>query len=92
MKTFLPSLNESSANIQEVKNRLPIVGLTKGQAVNFAECCNPLPGENIVGAINRKKGINVHLISAQFLKDLLTFLNLWYRGNMEHKVRKISTN
>jgi (p)ppGpp synthase/HD superfamily hydrolase len=78
METFLPRLNKNSANIQKVKNRLPIIGLTKGQAVNFAECCNPLPGENIVGILTEKKGINVHLINCSVLERFTDFPELWY--------------
>ena len=78
METFLPRVNENSENIQKVKNRLPIIGLTKGQAVNFAECCNPLPGENIVGILTEKKGINVHLINCSVLERFTDFPELWY--------------
>jgi len=78
METFLPKPNKSLTNIQKAKNRLPIIGLTKGQAVNFAECCNPLPGENIVGILTEKKGINVHLISCSVLERFTDFPELWY--------------
>ena len=54
MEIFSPSPKKDSNNIKN-KNSLPIVGLTKGQAMNFAECCNPLPGENIVGILTEKK-------------------------------------
>ena len=57
---------------------MPINGLVKGQAVNFAECCNPLPGENIVGILNEKKGISVHLINCSVLERFINFPELWY--------------
>ena len=78
MATFSPSPKENSNNIKIAKNSLPIIGLTKGQAMNFAECCNPLPGENIVGILTEKKGINVHLINCSVLERFIDFPELWY--------------
>jgi guanosine-3',5'-bis(diphosphate) 3'-pyrophosphohydrolase len=31
--------------------------------VRFAHCCNPLPGENIIGFITRGRGVTIHLAS-----------------------------
>ena len=88
METFSPSPKENSNNIKKVKNSLPIVGLTKGQAMNFAECCNPLPGENIVGILTEKKGINVHLINCSVLERFIDFPELWYELTWDSKSGK----
>lgn len=37
-----------------------IVDGEDGCAVKFAKCCNPLPGENIIGFITKGYGISVH--------------------------------
>jgi guanosine-3',5'-bis(diphosphate) 3'-pyrophosphohydrolase len=38
---------------------LPIKG-TEGMVVHFAECCQPIPGDNIVGRFQQGRGILVH--------------------------------
>ncbi len=39
-----------------------VIGLDKGQAFDRAPCCQPLPGERIVGIVQRGKGVIVHSI------------------------------
>jgi GTP diphosphokinase / guanosine-3',5'-bis(diphosphate) 3'-diphosphatase len=39
---------------------LPIKG-TEGMVVRFAECCQPIPGDNIVGHFQQGRGILVHV-------------------------------
>ncbi|MCI5110667.1 MAG: bifunctional (p)ppGpp synthetase/guanosine-3',5'-bis(diphosphate) 3'-pyrophosphohydrolase [Marivita sp.] len=39
-----------------------VIGLDKGQAFDRAPCCQPLPGERIVGIVQRGKGVVVHSI------------------------------
>jgi GTP pyrophosphokinase/guanosine-3',5'-bis(diphosphate) 3'-pyrophosphohydrolase len=39
-----------------------VIGLDKGQAFDRAPCCQPLPGERIVGIVQRGKGVTVHSI------------------------------
>ena len=46
--------------------------------MQLADCCNPLPGENIVGILNEGKGINVHLINCSTLERFSDFPELWY--------------
>jgi GTP pyrophosphokinase len=38
--------------------------------VNFAKCCSPLPGEEVMGFITRGRGINVHLVNCTQLLAL----------------------
>lgn len=38
--------------------------------VRFASCCNPLPGEPIVGYISRGRGVTIHAADCPNLKEL----------------------
>lgn len=48
-------------------------GVTVGGNVNvlirFGRCCNPLPGERIVGVITRGRGVTVHNVACQRLLE-----------------------
>lgn len=37
-----------------------IVDSVEGCTVKFAKCCNPLPGDNIIGYITRGYGVSIH--------------------------------
>ncbi len=52
VKTVLPK------NI--TKNSGIVVDGEKGCAVKFAKCCNPLPGDEIIGFITRGYGVSIH--------------------------------
>ncbi|MBD5560628.1 MAG: bifunctional (p)ppGpp synthetase/guanosine-3',5'-bis(diphosphate) 3'-pyrophosphohydrolase [Clostridia bacterium] len=43
---------------------------TGGLAVRFGKCCNPVPGDEIVGYITRGRGVCVHTTDCRNLKDL----------------------
>ena len=44
-------------------------GLTPGVSLHFADCCAPLPGDRIVGIIERDVGVMVHTIDCERLAD-----------------------
>jgi GTP pyrophosphokinase len=37
--------------------------------VRFGKCCNPVPGDEIIGFITRGKGVTVHTADCQFALD-----------------------
>ena len=41
-----------------------------GMLVRFAKCCNPLPGEDIVGYITRGRGVSIHRADCSNLPDI----------------------
>lgn len=69
-KADVPNLNGDSASLTELKARIfkpaaktvgadDIQGL-EGMLYHLAKCCNPLPGELIVGVVTRSRGVMVH--------------------------------
>ncbi|MFI4919543.1 MAG: bifunctional GTP diphosphokinase/guanosine-3',5'-bis pyrophosphate 3'-pyrophosphohydrolase [Legionellales bacterium] len=42
---------------------------TEGMVVHFSECCQPIPGDNIVGKFQQGRGIIVHASDCQILKN-----------------------
>ncbi len=56
IKTKAPSRKHSAIE-QSVK-----IGGQSGMAVRMARCCNPVPGDNVIGFITRGRGVTVHRI------------------------------
>jgi GTP pyrophosphokinase len=40
--------------------------------IRFAKCCNPLPGDDIIGFVSRGRGVSVHRADCPCLKDFET--------------------
>lgn len=57
------------ATVSEVGEQIPIVVQgTEGMAVKFAKCCNPIPGDPIVGELVRGIGLEVHTTDCPTLR------------------------
>ena len=75
-KTEAPPLPIVEKPAEEAKKPAPssssngvIVKGESGMLVRFARCCNPLPGDEIVGYITRGRGVSVHRADCVNLKD-----------------------
>ena len=53
----------------EIEAKRAVVGLAHGQGFERAACCQPLPGERIVGLAHRGRGVSVHTIDCAALAD-----------------------
>lgn len=53
---------------EKPENKLPLKGLIPGMAVHFASCCNPLPGDKIVGIVNAGRGVSIHTMDCASLE------------------------
>jgi GTP diphosphokinase / guanosine-3',5'-bis(diphosphate) 3'-diphosphatase len=64
----LPTL----VNVKQTNAQLEVAGVS-GLLTKLANCCNPLPGDEIVGIVSRGKGVIVHRHNcrniARFLKE-----------------------
>ncbi|WP_375259890.1 RelA/SpoT family protein [Citreimonas sp.] len=77
--------NLTPARAPEVDGGRAIVGLANGQAFERARCCQPLPGERIVGITHRGRGVAVHTIDcaamAEYEDEPLRWMDLhWAEG------------
>ncbi|SEN98962.1 GTP pyrophosphokinase [Gemmobacter aquatilis] len=57
------------ANPNEVDATRPLIGLADDQSYRRAPCCQPVPGERIVGITHRGQGVVVHAIDCPELAE-----------------------
>jgi GTP pyrophosphokinase len=55
-------------NKSETKNGVIIKGI-KEMMIRYGNCCNPLPGDEIVGYITRGRGVTIHTKMCPYLKE-----------------------
>ena len=56
---------------------IPVRGLIPGMAVHLATCCDPLPGERIVGIVTTGKGATIHTIDCDTLESFSDTPERW---------------
>ena len=61
----------------QISPRRAVIGLQAGQSFERAPCCQPLPGERIVGITFRGKGVVVHAIDCDRLGEYEDQPNRW---------------
>jgi guanosine-3',5'-bis(diphosphate) 3'-pyrophosphohydrolase len=59
-KTASPSMGISLSGVEDIEDIM----------VNFAKCCNPIPGDEISGYISRGRGIIVHTKNCSYMKKM----------------------
>jgi GTP diphosphokinase / guanosine-3',5'-bis(diphosphate) 3'-diphosphatase len=67
LETLYPELTLNQA--EEVDTQRPVVGLGADQTFKRALCCQPVPGERIVGITYRGQGVVVHAIDCPALEE-----------------------
>ncbi|MBC7137836.1 MAG: bifunctional (p)ppGpp synthetase/guanosine-3',5'-bis(diphosphate) 3'-pyrophosphohydrolase [Defluviimonas sp.] len=80
----------------EVDARRPVVGLAPDQSFRRAGCCQPLPGERIVGITYRGRGVIVHAIDcpalAEFEDEPSRWVDLHWHAGRHPAVHTVSLN
>jgi GTP diphosphokinase / guanosine-3',5'-bis(diphosphate) 3'-diphosphatase len=59
------------------ESSVPIKGMIPGVAVNYATCCHPLPGDQIIGIFDTGKGITIHTSDCEVLESFSTMPEKW---------------
>ncbi len=62
-------------NKSKVSNNGVIVKGIDNCLVRFSKCCNPVPGDEIIGFITRGRGVSIHRKNCINVKDLLSHEN-----------------
>ena len=71
-ETIIERVNEATKNVAHVtksKSGIVVKGIDD-MAVRFSRCCNPVPGDEIVGFVTRGRGMSIHRT------DCINILNL----------------
>lgn len=61
----------------EIEPKRAVIGLEAGQSFTLAPCCQPVPGERIVGITTRGKGVMVHAIDCEALAEFEDQTGRW---------------
>ncbi len=75
VELLYPELAQAVAD--EVDAKRPVVGLTADQTFKRAQCCQPVPGERIVGITYRGQGVVVHAIDCPALEEFENQTQRW---------------
>jgi GTP pyrophosphokinase/guanosine-3',5'-bis(diphosphate) 3'-pyrophosphohydrolase len=77
-----------------VDARLSVVGLSPDQSFQRAQCCQPVPGERIVGIAYKGQGVVVHAIDcaalAEFEDEMRRWIDLNWHGGIHAPVHAVS--
>ncbi|KUJ74048.1 (p)ppGpp synthetase [Thiomicrospira sp. XS5] len=59
---------------------------TEGMAVNYAGCCHPIPGDEIIGFISAEKGLVIHRQECKNVKHFKNHPEKWLDVNWEDNI------
>ena len=87
LETVFPGLKETEKAAASARRRIEDGegarfyvrggGLAAGVALHFAPCCNPVPGDRIVGIVRKDGGLDVHTIDCGALAQYEDQEELW---------------
>ncbi|NVO24508.1 bifunctional (p)ppGpp synthetase/guanosine-3',5'-bis(diphosphate) 3'-pyrophosphohydrolase [Donghicola sp. C2-DW-16] len=83
-----PNLQPAASS--QVEPKRAVIGLEPGQSFTRAPCCQPVPGERIVGITTRGQGVMVHAIDCEALAEFEDQTERWmdiYWHSGEHPAK-----
>ncbi len=76
--------NTKKNSVLDKKNTdIKITGAIPGMPIHYAHCCNPLPGERIVGIVTTGKGLTVHALDCFSLEKFHDVPERWLEVKWE---------
>ena len=75
VRSIYPDITPKAGN--QIDTKRAVVGLSPGQSFQRATCCQPLPGERIVGITFKGQGVQVHAIDCARLAHYEDQLDRW---------------
>ncbi len=89
-----PILKTTQDKNKKRDDALLIDGLVVGMAMHYAGCCNPIPGDLIVGVINTGTGVTIHNQSCHNLKNIVLnpqrILDVCWKNNKKDEYLYVS--
>ena len=70
VNTLLQDINNETVNILSI-------GKTKGMAINFAQCCYPIPGDEVTGVLTSMRGLVLHRTNCSQLEHIKEKNSQW---------------
>ena len=77
-------INNNKKIIDKNNNDIEVFGINNIK-VSIASCCMPIPGDNIIGIVTKSKGITIHNLKCQNLKNKENCVDVKFRENTKNK-------
>lgn len=63
-----------------------VISGTEGMAINYAGCCHPIPGDDIIGFISAEKGLVIHRQECRNVKQFKNHPEKWLDVSWEENI------
>ncbi|WP_294946890.1 bifunctional (p)ppGpp synthetase/guanosine-3',5'-bis(diphosphate) 3'-pyrophosphohydrolase [Sulfurivirga sp.] len=82
-------LSEDGEDGEQTGHETPTLAIsgTEGLAVRFANCCHPIPGDDIIGFISSGKGLVIHRANCRNVQTYRNQPDKWLDVKWEEKVQ-----
>jgi len=83
-------LGDEQLENKSVNHEPLLIKGTEGVSINFARCCLPIPGDNIIGHLSKVKGLVIHRRKCHhlgtFIKESSRWIGAEWSDDIEHEL------